>query len=438
MGLGSKFVRVGLVALMAFAAHAQERHYRALVIGNGKYPQKPLGWPAADARAVAARLTELGYEVTTLQNTTSQQLVEALTRLRRSIHAGDVVLFYYAGRATRARDVSSLVPVDDTGLSRIVGGHPGVPLAGVIDMLEHSRASAGVVVMDVAAEWPVFGLDIGKEWLAAIPPPTARTVIVSGNGQGSGSVTAKLLQALQHPADPVAHLYAELGGSRNGWQGPRIPRAPTPAVQETPSGSEAPAPPTPPPAQQPAATPSPADPTPDKVPPPAARFATIAAPAQVATGVPFTVLVSLTADRRTPEVVIAQVGPGTGKTADGALDVGLPCQSKCEFEVVLAGPGFDFGTSSNTVGIEMSDGGDSTPARFNLRALRPGAGKLEATFWYQGAFLAQAMRVIQIVSREGNPGAAAGSAPINGVEPDLNGGRDRTRTCDLLRVKQAL
>ena len=127
-------------------------------------------------------------------------------------------------------------------------------------------------------------------------------------------------------------------------------------------------------------------------------------------GVPFAVLISLTAERRTPEVEISQVGPGTAKTAEGAIDPGLPCQTKCEVEVVLAGPGFDFGSRSNTVKVEMIAGGDSTPARFNLRALHPGEGRLEATFWYQGAFLARAARAIQIVSQqEAKPAAAAAS-----------------------------
>jgi hypothetical protein len=65
-------------------------------------------------------------------------------------------------------------------------------------------------------------------------------------------------------------------------------------------------------------------------------------------------------------------------------------------EVVLAAPGFDFTSGSNTATIEVTPDGDSTPARFNVQGLAEGLGRLEATFWYRGAFLARAVRNIQI------------------------------------------
>ena len=154
------------------------------------------------------------------------------------------------------------------------------------------------------------------------------------------------------------------------------------------------------------------------------------APARIARGIGFSVLVSLTTEKRTPEVNVPQVGPGVSQSADGALQVDLPCRTTCALEVVLAAPGCEFTAGSNTAAIEMSAEGDSTPARFNLRAMQAGESRLEASFWYKGAFLARAVRAIQFTASGGEgekraatpapaPAAAAAVLPMQAAPPDL-------------------
>ena len=53
--------------LLTLAAHTSVAAERvALVIGNASYPEDPLDNPVNDARAMSARLSDFGFEVTTV------------------------------------------------------------------------------------------------------------------------------------------------------------------------------------------------------------------------------------------------------------------------------------------------------------------------------------------------------------------------------------
>jgi uncharacterized caspase-like protein len=71
----------------------------ALVIANQQYTHwTPLDTPRADAQAVGDALkTRFGFEVTTLQDATRQQMLAALSRLRQQLGPQDQLVVYYAG-----------------------------------------------------------------------------------------------------------------------------------------------------------------------------------------------------------------------------------------------------------------------------------------------------------------------------------------------------
>jgi uncharacterized caspase-like protein len=205
MGSKAFFLLVACLSLTATAA-AQDRQYRALVIGNGQYA-RPLNWPVTNERAIAGRLKELQFDVASCENANNKRLVSALAAFRQKIAPGDIVVLYYAGRVSRSHGTPVIVPLDDTDPDIDLG----IPLQNVFDILERSRAALSLVVLDVLAEWPVFGLDIGKEWMGAIPQPPAHTVILSASAAaGRGSLTSELLHALDKPARSIAELVEEI------------------------------------------------------------------------------------------------------------------------------------------------------------------------------------------------------------------------------------
>ena len=86
----------------------------ALVIGNASYAESPLKNPANDARAMARRLKELGFDVMALENASRAQMGRAVIEFGRKLGPTTVALFFYAGHGIQARGRNYLIPVDAT------------------------------------------------------------------------------------------------------------------------------------------------------------------------------------------------------------------------------------------------------------------------------------------------------------------------------------
>src|SRR5262245_18523589 len=68
----------------------------ALVIGNGAYANQPLKNPSNDARAIAARLKELNYEVVSVIDAGRRAMGRSIEEFVGRLGTGDVALFYFA------------------------------------------------------------------------------------------------------------------------------------------------------------------------------------------------------------------------------------------------------------------------------------------------------------------------------------------------------
>ncbi len=95
----------------ASSAHADRRV--ALVIGNGKYVQAaPLANPANDARAVAAALERLGFEVVSGYDLGNADLRKTVRAFADKLVGADVAMFFYAGHGLQVGGENYLIPVD--------------------------------------------------------------------------------------------------------------------------------------------------------------------------------------------------------------------------------------------------------------------------------------------------------------------------------------
>ena len=84
----------------------------ALVIGNGAYPSANLRNPVNDARAMAEKLTALGFNVSLKTDITRRQMDRAIVQFGESLTQGGVALFYFAGHGMQVRGKNFLMPVD--------------------------------------------------------------------------------------------------------------------------------------------------------------------------------------------------------------------------------------------------------------------------------------------------------------------------------------
>jgi hypothetical protein len=136
-------------------------------------------------------------------------------------------------------------------------------------------------------------------------------------------------------------------------------------------------------------------------------YPTVEAPEAVAPATPFSIVVSLTDEKETPEVKVVQ----GAHDADGRLAFAFrPDETEWKIEAVVSAPGFELRDGRNTASLTLPRSGPSTPVRFELTAVPlVGASTLErpifVTLWHDGGFLAKVKRTVTVR-------AAAAIAPV--------------------------
>ena len=103
---------IGVLLAWAAPSRAQTDQRVALIIGNSNYRSSPLRNPGNDARAMAAKVRALGFEVILRENLTVAQIGPTLRELRARLKPGAVALFFYAGHGLQVRGVNYLPTVD--------------------------------------------------------------------------------------------------------------------------------------------------------------------------------------------------------------------------------------------------------------------------------------------------------------------------------------
>lgn len=127
----------------------------ALVMGNGKYlDMSPLPNPANDARALAERLKELGFEVIVQTDLIHAEMLKQLEVFYRRSRGADLALLFYAGHGIRVGGrnylipVNALVPDDEAG---IYG--QAVELEFVVAQMQRA-SKVGLVLLDACRNNP--------------------------------------------------------------------------------------------------------------------------------------------------------------------------------------------------------------------------------------------------------------------------------------------
>src|SRR3984957_19368027 len=99
---------------MAFAANPAMAEKRvAFVVGNGAYKNvAQLPNPPMDAKAMAAVLGNVGFEVVEGTNLTRDKMTEKLLEFGKKAQGADVAVFFYAGHGIAVSGTNYLLPVD--------------------------------------------------------------------------------------------------------------------------------------------------------------------------------------------------------------------------------------------------------------------------------------------------------------------------------------
>lgn len=186
----------GLAALLAWAvcvaepASAQKRV--ALVIGNDAYSNLPkLQKAVNDARAVAASLRDIGFEVVEGENLTRRETNRKLADFEAALSPGDQAFFFFAGHGVAIGAENFLIPTD---MPKPRPGEEGLvqdeahAVNALIERVQGRGAASSFFVLDACRDNPFKASGVrsigGTRGLTRVSAPTGVFVLFSaGIGQ---------------------------------------------------------------------------------------------------------------------------------------------------------------------------------------------------------------------------------------------------------------
>ena len=189
----------------------------ALVIGNGAYVVGRLNNPVLDARAMAATLTGLGFEVLAHENLSYRDMRRAVAEFGERIANGGVGLFYYSGHGVQMNGKNYLVPVDaDIKNERYVAAE-SIDADSVLIQMQEAKTRVNIVVLDACRNNPFAGRFRSLARGLAFMDVPAGTYVAYSTAPGSvaedgepgknGIYTGELLKALREPGLRIEDVF---------------------------------------------------------------------------------------------------------------------------------------------------------------------------------------------------------------------------------------
>ena len=145
-------------SVLVWPALAQDRSLGerrvALVVGNAAYKSSPLKNPGNDARAIAATLRRLNFEVIERQNVTREGFASAAREFGDRLKGASVGLFYFAGHGLQVRGRNFLVPVDADIAREDEVPYRSLDVNEILDKMDSARTPINLVLLDACRNNP--------------------------------------------------------------------------------------------------------------------------------------------------------------------------------------------------------------------------------------------------------------------------------------------
>ncbi|WP_458525868.1 caspase family protein [Onishia taeanensis] len=215
-----------------------QRKLSALVVGISAYPDgAALKNPVNDANDVTEALKELGFNVLTVTDASTEDIDRGLEAFKDSLNISDVGLFYFAGHGMQIKGENYLNTVDTSFFDEISAKHSSFPLNQIIDTMDSCSNSTNIIVLDACRNNPfVRAWNRGPEQsgLASVYTPRGTFMAfatspgeVAKDGVGrNGSFTDALLTHINTQDVPIEDLFkrvrntlsARTSGSQTSWE----------------------------------------------------------------------------------------------------------------------------------------------------------------------------------------------------------------------------
>ena len=233
----------------------------ALVIGNAAYKEAPLANPVNDARAIAAKLVKLGYQVDKHENLGQREMTRAVTKFGDAVRrSGGHALFYYAGHGVQVEGRNFLIPVDAEIATENAVISEAVDVDIVTRQLDKSGKGVSIVILDACRDNPYERRSRGggSRGLALIDAPSGTLIayatapgrVAADGSEANGVYTSELLKVMDEPGLRVEDVFKRVragveertGAAQTPWETSSIkgdfyfvPKGST--VTVTPSGA---------------------------------------------------------------------------------------------------------------------------------------------------------------------------------------------------------
>jgi uncharacterized caspase-like protein len=215
-------------------ARAQDGQRVALVVGNSAYQQGPLRNPVNDARAMAARLRNLGFDVILREDLRTREIGGVYREFRGKISPGGVALVFYAGHGVQFKGQNYFPAVDSDIASEEDVPLQSLNLGTLLDNMEEAKAGVSLVLLDACRDNPFARrFRSGSRGLAKVEAASGTLIhyatkpgSVAADGDGrNGTYTEALLELIGEPGVPVEMLLKRVanrvvdktGGKQEPW-----------------------------------------------------------------------------------------------------------------------------------------------------------------------------------------------------------------------------
>ena len=201
----------GIAILFPSASFAERRV--ALVIGNNSYENFPqLQNAATDARGMAKKLGELGFDVILKLDASRRDIGRSLAEFEDMAANAEAALVFYAGHGVQADGKNYLIPSNAMIEAEVDLATEGISSSLILEKMENARANLNIVILDACRDNPLTNRSRSAArglTITAMPGGVGGTVIVysaapgqvalDGPAGGYGVFTGALLDVLDEP-----------------------------------------------------------------------------------------------------------------------------------------------------------------------------------------------------------------------------------------------
>lgn len=197
----------------------------ALVIGNNAYSHNiALKNPVNDAKAMAAMLRQLGFDVTELTDAKLAAMQDAVQHLQKQLarSSGGVGLFYFAGHGIRSESgLNYLLPVDYQTKTKAKLTHDAIDADSIRLSMEQSNNALNIAILDACRNDPLTrNVGQGHVFRGLAPMQAKGTIIALATAPGEvaldgdgyhGVYTKHLLLNLRTPGLDIKTMLDKVG-----------------------------------------------------------------------------------------------------------------------------------------------------------------------------------------------------------------------------------